>query len=115
MKKRIIKKRISSAINGRVKTGAEYFWPKTSDGAGLLVTEYRLPEAVKATCAKQSTRSGHAWYYGHHVAALYWLPTNGEPEEIFDYTNTRNILWAFTGISIHAPARGVTTEKEEQK
>lgn len=31
MKKRTIKKRISAAINGRVKTGAEYFWPRTSD------------------------------------------------------------------------------------
>lgn len=86
MKKRIIKKRISAAINGRTKaeTGAEYFWPKTSDGDGLLITEYKLPEAVKAACAKQATQNGHAWYYGHHVAALYWLPTNGEPEEIFD-------------------------------
>ena len=84
MKRRIIKKRISAAINGRVKTEEEYFFPRTSDGDGLLITEYRLPEAVKVACAKQATRNGHAWYYGHHVAALYWLPSNGEPEKIFD-------------------------------
>ena len=84
MKKRIIKKRISAVYGGRVKTGAEYFWPKTSDGDGLLITEYRLLEAVKAACARQAIQSGHAWYYGCHVAALYWLPSNGEPEEIFD-------------------------------
>ena len=84
MKKRTIKKRISAAINGRVETRTEYFWPKTSDGAGLLITEYRLPEAVRVACAKQATQSGHAWYYGFHVAALYWLPSNGEPEKIFE-------------------------------
>lgn len=84
MKKRIIKKRISAAINGRVKTGAEYFWARTSDGDGVLIAEYKLPEAVKVACARQATRNGHAWYYGIHVATLYWLPSNGEPEEIFD-------------------------------
>ena len=84
MKRRTIKKRISAAINDRVKTGAEYFYPKTSNGEGVLITEYRLPEAVKAACARQATRSGHAWYYGYHVAALYWFPSNGEPEEIFE-------------------------------
>ena len=84
MKKRIIKKRISTAINGRVKTGAEYFWPKTSDGSGLLITEYKLPHKAKVMLARQALQSGYAWYYGHHVAALYWLPSNGEPEEIFE-------------------------------
>lgn len=84
MKKRTIKKRITAAINGRSKANAEYFWPKTSDGDGVLIAEYRLPEAVKVACAKQATRNGHAWYYGHHVAALHWLPSNGEPEEIFE-------------------------------
>ena len=84
MKKRIIKKRISAAINGSAKIGEAYFYPRTSDGDGVLITEYKLPEAVKAACAKQATQNGHAWYYGHHVAALYWLPSNGEPEEIFD-------------------------------
>lgn len=84
MKKRTIKKRISAAINGRSKAGAEYFWPRTSNGDGVLITEYKLPEAVKAACAKKATRSGHAWYYGEHVAALYWLPCHGDVEKIFD-------------------------------
>ena len=87
MKKRIIKKKLIAAMNGRAKLGAEYFWPRTSDGDGLLITEYRLPEAVKAACAKQALQSGYAWYYGDHVAALYWLSSSGdcgEPEEIFD-------------------------------
>lgn len=84
MKRRSIKKRISAAINGSVKTGETYFYSRTSDGDGLLITEYKLPEAAKVACAKQATRNGHAWYYGHHVAALYWLPSNGEPEKIFD-------------------------------
>lgn len=84
MKKRIIKKRISAAINGRLKTEEEYFFPRTSDGDGVLITEYKLPMAAKAACAKQATQNGHAWYYGHHVAALCWLPSNGDPEEIFE-------------------------------
>ena len=84
MKKRTIKKKISAAINGRAKTEAEYFFPRTSDGDGVLITEYKLPTTVKVACAKQATQNGHAWYYGHHVAALYRLLSSGEPEEIFD-------------------------------
>lgn len=87
MKKRTIKKRISAAINSRAKTGTEYFWPKTSDGSGLLITEYKLPHKAKVMLARQALQSGYAWYYGSHVAALYWLSSCGdcgEPEEIFD-------------------------------
>lgn len=83
-KKRIIKKKISAVYGGRAKTGTEYFWPKTSDGDGLLITEYKLPHKAKVMLAKQALQSGYAWYYGDHVAALYWLSSCGEPEEIFD-------------------------------
>lgn len=84
MKKRLLKKRISAAINGKAKIGAEYFWPQTSNGDGLLITEYKLPHKAKVALARAALYNGHPWYDGYQVAALYWLPSNGEPEEIFD-------------------------------
>lgn len=84
MKKRLLKKRIATAINGKAKIGDTYFYPRTTNGDGLLITEYRLPEKARAHLARAALYSNHPWYDGYQVAALYWLPSNGEPEEIFD-------------------------------
>lgn len=89
MKKRIIKKKISAVYGGRAKTGTTYFWPKTSDGDGLLITEYRLPQKARVQLARAALYSNHPWYDGYQVAALYWLPSNGEPEKIFDRRDKR--------------------------
>ena len=50
MKKRVVKKIANAYMRGKWWAGARdpYWWPTTSNGDGYLITEARLPEAVRA-------------------------------------------------------------------
>ena len=49
MKKGLIKKIANAYLQGRwwAGTNGSYFWQMSTDGNGYLVTEARLPEAVR--------------------------------------------------------------------
>ena len=61
MKKRVIKKIANAYMKGRWWAGVKdpYFWPQTSDGTGVWVTEAILPPAVREYLIRKTMARGH--------------------------------------------------------
>lgn len=74
-KKRIVKKIANAYLRGRWWNGTKepYFWPVTSDGEGYIITEARLPLAVKAYFKRQALDAYHPWFDGAHVVKIEWF------------------------------------------
>ncbi len=85
MKKRVIKKIANAYMKGRWWAGVKdpYFWPQTSDGTGVWVTEAILPPAVREYLIRKTMARGHwyCWMDSPHVIKLEPGDYNGVYEE----------------------------------
>ena len=76
MKKRIVKKIANAYLQGRwwAGTNGSYFWQMSTDGNGYLVTEARLPEAVRVYLERWTyAQPGmNFWYDSPAIVNLEW-------------------------------------------
>lgn len=74
MKKKVVKKIANAYMAGKWWSGVQesYFWRTTTDGDGYLVTEARLPLAVRNYLVRETIKRGYSWLDSPVVVSKEW-------------------------------------------